>query len=144
MPNNRQNPDIEELLRILTTRVYRNQKQVRVPGPNGFRVVSHQVDDTGIGPNSETDTRVSDDRFIMDCGHDFRGMLGRCHYCDALVCDQCIKLCCCCGLAICPVHTVTGNFDGKQKFYCRSCAEEISRSLKLRALAGKVLSFFFE
>jgi hypothetical protein len=37
---------------------------------------------------------------------------------------------------------VIANFEDQNKPYCRSCAEEIKRSLKLRAIGKMVFSTF--
>lgn len=145
MPNGHPNRDIDDLLELLTSRVYRSRRQSRVPGQEGFRVTEDMVDDTGIGPDNETSNTLIRNEIILDCGHPARENFGgRCHFCDALVCRACISLCSSCGLAICPPHTVIAALDGAQKAYCRTCAEEIHRTLRLKSLVAGVLSFFLE
>lgn len=141
MPNEQQERLAEDLLDFLTTRIYRSNRQIRVPGPTGYRVVDEQTTDTGLGPNNEPDNKDLEDKFILDCGHAFGGSLGRCHFCDFLVCGSCIHLCSSCGLAVCNLHCVTANFDGQSKIYCRECAEQIRRSLKFQAITKTMLSF---
>jgi hypothetical protein len=141
-PNN-QNDYIKDLLDLLTTPIYRARRQKRVPGPNGFTVIEEQTDDTGVGNQNETDNQSTVDEIILDCGHPARGNLGgRCHFCDSLVCKACVALCCCCGLATCPSDRVIADFDGGSKPYCRSCAEEVRASLRLRKAGKSILSFF--
>jgi hypothetical protein len=143
MPDRQQNYYIQDLLNLLTNRVYRRRQQSRVPGPDGNRVIEDVVDDTGIGPNNETDINVTGDEYILDCGHPAKSNLGgRCHYCDSLVCRACIGLCSSCGHSICPQDTVSANFDGQLKPYCRSCTEEIAHHLRLCKLGTTILSFF--
>lgn len=143
MPADRQNQFIDDLINLLTTRVYRRRCRNRVPGPEGYRVIDDIVDDTGIGPNNETDINVIGDEYLLDCGHPARSNLGgRCHFCDGLICRACIALCSSCGHSACPQDRVIANFDGENKPYCRSCAEEISRHLRLHRFVKAIVSFF--
>jgi len=130
---------------LLTNRIHCRQQQSRVPGPKGYRVIDNVIDDTGVGSNNETENIITDDRYILDCGHPARNNFGgRSHCCDSLLCKSCIYICSCCGHALCNFHCVTENFDGREKPYCETCAEEIQHSLELRALGFRVLSFFIE
>ncbi len=143
MPDNNQNNFINDLLNLYTTRVHRQSHRQRVLGTNCNRTVDEVVDDTGIGQDNETDNRIDDGIFILDCGHPARNNVGgQCHYCESVVCRGCISICSSCGHAICNLHRVMANFDGDVKPYCRTCAEEIYRSLRLRAWGNAILSFF--
>jgi hypothetical protein len=117
---------LNSLLNLLGNPIHRRRQQSRVPGQNGYRIIGEMVDETGIGSNNETDNIIINDIHILDCGHTSQNNLGgRCHYCD-----------------ICPQDTVIANFDEQNKPYCRACAEEIKRSLKLRAIGKTVFSIF--
>ena len=143
MPNGHNNY-LDDLLNLLANRVHRRRNQSRVSGPNGFRTIDELLDETGIDNNNATDNFIADDIYILDCGHPARGNLGgRCHYCDSLVCRTCIFICQSCGLAVCNLHVAFANFDGQSKPYCKNCADEIKRDLRLRALGNTILSFFF-
>lgn len=143
MPNGHNKDYLNSLLGLLTSRVHRRQHQSRVPGSDGYRTIDDVIDDTGVGSNNETENIILDDLHILDCGHPARNNLGgRCHYCDSLICKSCVFICSSCGHALCNLHCVKRNFDGAEKPYCRDCAEEITRSLKLRNFGLGVLSFF--
>jgi len=144
MATDRQNQYIDDLLDLMTSRVYRSRHQSRVPGPDGYRIIEDLVDDTGVGPDNETDNKIIIDEIILDCGHRARGNLGGlCTFCDSLICVSCIALCSSCGLATCPPDRVIANYDGQDKPYCRYCSEEIERSMRLRKVGRCVISFFF-
>jgi hypothetical protein len=143
MPDNNQTNYLNDLLNLLTTPVHRRRHRQRVLGVNCNRTADEVIDDTGIGPNNETDNQISDDIYILDCGHPARNNVGgQCHYCDSIVCRSCILICSSCGHAVCNLHRVMANFDGVVKPYCRTCAEEIHRSLRLQAWSNAILSFF--
>lgn len=143
MPNRQQNEMLQDLLNLLASPVHRRRHQSRVPGANGYRVTEELIDETGIGANNETDNLIIRNDIMLDCGHPARGNLGgRCHYCDSLICRSCIYICSSCGHSICNLHCVIANFDGQNKPYCRSCIDEIRRSLRLRAIGNTILSFF--
>ena len=143
MPNGHNNNYLDDLLDLLTNPIHRRRHQSRVPGSNGYRIIEELIDETGIGNNNETDNLIARNEVILDCGHPARGNLGgRCHYCDSLVCRTCIYICSFCGHAICNLHCVIANFDGRNKSYCRDCADEIKRSLRLRAIGNAILSLF--
>ncbi|KKR96378.1 MAG: hypothetical protein UU48_C0032G0002 [Candidatus Uhrbacteria bacterium GW2011_GWF2_41_16] len=142
MPDDRQQEFVDDLLDLLTSRANRTRHQTRVVGPNGYRITDEIIDETAIGNHNYPDNLIARNKFIADCGHLAEFIGGRCHYCDALICRDCIYLCSNCRLAICPPHSVTANFDNQSRIYCRSCAEEITRSLKLRACGNAILSFF--
>lgn len=134
---------IDDLLDLFTSRVHRRRQQSRVCRPSGRRVIGEGIDDTGIGSQNETDNLIINDIYVLDCGHASDNNLGgECHYCDRLVCKDCISICASCGHSLCPQHTVIANFDDQAKPYCRSCEDEMSRKLKLRVVTRKVLSFF--
>ena len=144
MPDGHNNDYLDDLLNLLANRVHRRRQQSRVPGPGGFRTIDEISDETGIDDNNATDNLIADDTYILDCGHPARGNLGgRCHFCDGLVCKNCILICSSCGHSICNLHCVITIFDGQNKPYCRDCTDEIRRGLKLRALGNTILSFFF-
>ena len=85
MPN-RDDQYIEDLLDLLTSRVHRRRQQSRVPGRNGYRVISEIIDYTGIGNDNETDNLIVNNLHILDCGHTFQNNLGgQCHYLDLRV-----------------------------------------------------------
>ena len=134
---------LNSLLNLLTNPVHRRGRQNRVAGPDGHRIIGETIDETGIGNQSETDNQIAIIDYILDCGHTARdGLGGRCHYCDSLACKNCISLCSSCGHSICPQDTMIASFDGQNKPYCRVCADEIRRSLKLQAVGRLILSFF--
>jgi hypothetical protein len=142
MPD-RQEEFIADLLELMASRVYRSRQQQRVVGSQGVRIIGEIIDDTGIGNDNETDNLIIQNECILDCGHPASSRLGgRCHFCDALVCSACISICTSCGLACCPVDRVIANFDGNRRPYCRSCAGEICRSLRLKRVGMTILSFF--
>jgi hypothetical protein len=143
MPNDRQQECIDDLLNLLANRRNRNRRQTRVVGPDGRRITDEEIDETAIDEHNKVDNQLVQDDYLLDCHHPARGNLGgRCHFCDALVCRVCIALCYSCGLATCPPHRVIADFDGVSRNYCRTCAEEIKRSLKLRAWGNAIFSFF--
>ena len=143
MPNQRQQQYIEDLLDLLASRVHRRRHQSRVRGANGYRITEELIDETGIDANNATDNLIVRNIIILDCGHPASANLGgHCHYCDSLVCRTCINICSSCGHSICNLHCVIADFDRQNKPYCRSCADEIRRSLRLRAIGNTILSFF--
>ncbi|MCK4783103.1 MAG: hypothetical protein KAV87_05080 [Desulfobacteraceae bacterium] len=143
MAKGQNNYFLNNLLNLLTNPVHRRRQQNRVAGPNGHRIIGETIDETGIGNQNETDNQIAITEYILDCGHTARdGLGGRCHYCDLLVCKNCISLCSSCGHSVCPQDSLIANFDGQNKPYCRLCAEEIKRSLKLQAVGKSILSFF--
>ena len=143
MAKTQSNNLLNNLLNLLGNPIHRRRQQSRVPGQNGYRIIGEMVDETGIGNNNETDNIIINDIHILDCGHTSQNNLGgRCHYCDSLVCSNCISLCSSCGHSICPQDTVIANVDEQNRPYCRSCAEEIKRSLKLRDISKMFFSTF--
>lgn len=143
MPQNQQDRNIDDLLDLLTNRIYRRQRQNRVVGPDGYRVIGEIEDATFVNPDNETENIIINNETVLDCGHTGNPG-GRCCYCSSLVCRSCISICGSCGSAICPHHTIIANFNNGQQPYCRRCAEKINRSLKLRAFTNGLLSFFFK
>lgn len=143
MPNRRQEQYTEDLLDLLAGRVHRRRHQSRVRGADGYRVTEELIDETGIGARNETDNLIVRNIAILDCGHPASANLGgHCHFCDSLVCRTCINICSSCGHSVCNLHCVTAGFDGHERPYCRVCAGEIRRSLRLRAIGNVILSFF--
>ena len=143
MAKSHNNGFLHDLLNLLGSPIHRRRQQRRVRGPNGCRIIEGAVDETGIGSHNETDNLIVNDIYILDCGHASQGNLGgQCHYCDGLICKDCISICSSCGHSLCPQHTVTADFDGQNKPYCRSCSNEITRKHKLRS-AGKIICSFF-
>ena len=140
----RNNSYIENLLNLMNNRVHRRTQQHRVFGENVSRVLSEASDDTSVGSNNEPDNLITNDIHILDCGHTYLGnnLGGQCHYCDKLICRHCILICCSCGHALCPQHTVIANFDYQNKPYCRACAKDISRKIKMKAVRRTFFSFF--
>jgi len=59
-----------------------------------------------------------------------------------LICRHCILICSNCGHALCPQHTIITNFDHQNKPYCRVCAKEISRKIKMKAVRRAFFFFF--
>ena len=143
MAKSQSNRYLQDLLNLFNNPIHRRQQQTRVCRPSGDRIIQGATDETGIGANNETGNNMVNDIYIHDCGHTSRDNLGgECHYCDQLICTDCISICSVCGHAICPQHTTLKDFDGHQKPYCHDCADEISRKLKLRSAGKKIGSFF--
>lgn len=143
MAKNQSNDFLDDLLDQLASRVHRRRQQTRVPGHKGYRMINEVIDETGIGSNNETDNLIVKNTHILDCGHTSQDNLGgRCHYCDSLICTNCIIICSSCGHSLCKLHSVISNFDGQCKPYCRSCADEIARGLRFRKVTNFLLSFF--
>ena len=134
---------LDELLDQIASRIYRRRQQTRVQGNKGDRTIDEVIDETGIGSNNETDNLIVKKTHILDCGHTSQNNLGgRCHYCDRLICTNCIIICSSCGHSLCQMDSVIPNFDGQGKSYCRSCADEITRGLRFRKVTNSILSFF--
>ena len=145
MANGQNKKNFNSIIGLLTNRVHFRQQQTRVSGPEGYRTIDNLIDDSGVGSNNETENIIIDDRYVLDCGHPARDNFGgRSHCCDSLLCESCVHICSCCGHALCNFHYVTKNFDGREKEYCETCAEEIQHSLGLRAFGFGVLSFFIK
>ena len=143
MAKTQSNNLLNNLLNLLSNPIHRRRQQSRVPEENEYRILDEMVDETGIGNNNEPDNIIIKDIHILDCGHTSQNNLGgRCHICDSLVCNNCISLCSSCGHSICPQDTAMANLDGQNKPYCRSCAEELKRSLKFRAIGKMFFSTF--
>jgi hypothetical protein len=144
MTDTQNNEFLNGLLNLMTSRVHRRRRQNRVYGSGGQRIIAETIDDTGVGNQNETDNLIIKNTYILDCGHASNNNLGgQCHYCDGLICVDCISICSSCGHCTCKLHTIIVNIDGQNKSYCKSCASEISRKLKLRSTVKTVLSFFF-
>lgn len=143
MSNNQNNGFINDLLNLLNSRIHWRKHQNIVHGSDGKRIVRETTDETGIGSQNETANMVVDNIYILDCGHVNNNTLGgQCHYCDALVCKDCLCLCSSCGHSICPNHTVMADFSGSEKSYCHLCSQEISRNIKQEIIKKSILSFF--
>ena len=143
MDNDEKNNYEKRLLDMLTNRINRLRRQSRVPGADGERVTDDLVDETGLDENNHPDIVTIAYDHLLDCNHPARNNLGgRCHICDELVCKQCIGQCSSCGLTLCPSHATDADFGNGTKKYCRECATEIRRSIKIRSFWYSVLSFF--
>ncbi len=143
MSNNHQRHLLNDLLNLLTNPVHKRRQQTRVLGPNGYRTLGETTDDTGIGDQNETDNQIAITEYILDCGHTAKDDLGGiCHYCDSIICKNCIALCSSCGHSTCPQCSLITDFDGQNKRYCRTCAEEIEHNLRLRAIGRAIFSWF--
>jgi hypothetical protein len=143
MAKSHNNGFLHDLLNLLNNPIHRRQHHSRVRGPNGDRIIEGATDETGIGSHNETENVIVDDIYIFDCGHTSKGNLGgQCHYCDGLICQDCISICSSCGHSLCPQHTVIADFEGQNKPYCRACSSEITRKLKLRSAVKMFGSFF--
>ena len=134
---------LNDLLNMLVNPIHRYRQQTRVPEENEYRILDEMFDETGIGNNNEPINHKIKDVHILDCGHTSQNNLGgRCHICGGLACNRCISMCSSCGHSICPQDTTIDNLDGQNRPYCRSCAEELKRSLKLRAIGNMFFSTF--
>jgi hypothetical protein len=141
MPDGPQRYYLNDLLNLLTNPVYRRLQQNQVFTPNGYRIIGKVIDQTGIGERNETDNQIAITEYILDCGHAAKDSLGGiCHYCDSIVCRNCITLCSSCGHSVCPQDSLIANFDGYNRPYCHSCAEEITRSLRFCAIGRTILA----
>lgn len=140
MPDDNQQRITDELLELEASPIHQTKHQTIVDG----RLTNEIIDETGIGNHNDRHNRIARKKYIADCGHLAELIAGRCHFCDALVCRDCVALCFSCGLATCPPHRVIANFDGSSKIYCRTCAEEIKRGIKLRAWGNAILAFFIK
>jgi len=143
MQNNQNNGFINDLLNLLNSRIHLRKHQKIVHGSDGRRVINETTDEAGIGNQNETANMIVDNVYILDCGHVNKNNIGgQCHYCDAIVCRECLLLCTSCGHSICPNHTVMADFSGSLKPYCRQCSQEISRNIKQQVIKKHVLTFF--
>ena len=144
MTDDRQQQLIEDLLNLAANHANRNRQQTRIADPNGYRTIEALTDETAIDERNKVNNQLIKDVYLFDCLHPARNdnLGGKCAFCDAYVCTACIALCYSCGLGTCPPHRVIADFDGVSRNYCRICAEEISRSIKLRAWGSAILSFF--
>ncbi len=136
---------LEELLDFISNPNYRQRHQEGIAGPKGVRITDQKTDDTVIDENQNTRICSGNYHTILDCGHCSTHQVGGiCHFCDALVCRDCIAICSGCGLAVCNTCSTEQSFDGQPRRYCRTCVEEISRSLRMKQVQKSILTFFFE
>jgi hypothetical protein len=144
MEDNDQNDYSKMIYDLLTNRINHSRTQKRVPGPDGDHIIDDLIDETYLDENRHPKNITIGYDHLLDCHHPARDNLGgRCHYCDKLICKKCAAQCSSCGLVLCQSHATEANFGDGQKTYCRECAEEIARSIKIRSFWKWLLSFLF-
>jgi len=142
MQNDNHNNYEKIIFDLLTNRINHSRRQNRVPGPNGDHVTDDLIDETYLDENNHPKNITLAYDHLLDCQHPAKNNIGgRCNFCDKLICKKCATQCSSCGLVLCQSHATSANFGNGEKIYCRDCAEEIGRSIRVRTFWRWVLSF---
>lgn len=136
---------IEDLLNSLGNPDYHEHIKKGVVDSDGVRITEQTIDSTFIDDNSSPKTDRTQLHSMLDCGHSSsHGLAGRCRFCDAFVCGQCLFFCSSCGHPVCLACSSLANFGSNELRYCRLCIPRLRREKTVRKIKKALLSFFFE